>query len=332
MSEHDRGGTDRDAGQDIRRRIGLALALSAVIPLLILTYAVSVHVIPLLDPAVHTRERVALQALLVFTGLLVAAGAVVIRDLVGGLARADEAGRAAHELERAARTRADELGALMSSFARLLGSIEAPAARPADVIERLERAYRELEQTNARLKEFSFKDDVTGLYNRRFFGIRLQEEVGRYRRFGHPLSVVLLDLDGFKAVNDALGHAAGDQTLRVVGDILLRYSRGINVLCRWGGDEFAVLLVETGKAGAESYAKRIRQVLADYPFAHGLRITASFGVATLPDDVPPEAEALVRAADAALYAAKRAGKNRVALAEGPVVTAAPSIESEVQAV
>jgi len=117
-------------------------------------------------------------------------------------------------------------------------------------------------------------------------------------------------------VNDELGHAAGDQTLRVVGDILLKYSRGINVLCRWGGDEFAVLLVETGRAGAETYAERLRTMLAEYPFAHGRPITASFGIATLPDDGAADADALVHAADEALYAAKRGGRNRVAVAAG----------------
>jgi diguanylate cyclase (GGDEF)-like protein len=101
---------------------------------------------------------------------------------------------------------------------------------------------------------------------------------------------------------------------------LLKHSRGINVICRYGGDEFAVLLVETSKAGARLYADRIRQVLATHPFAHGRRVTASFGVASLPEDVAPATEELIRAADEALYAAKRAGKNRV---EGYEATAEP---------
>ena len=312
MKEHSPSGEDIEISRFIRHRIGLALTLSSVIPLLILTYAVVAHVLPLLDPVEEARQRLALQGLLVFTGLLMAAGAFVVWDLAAGLARADEAARAVREIERSTRVRADELGTVMASFARMLGSIDGRAGGMTSFVERLEGAYRELEQTNARLKEFSYKDEVSGLYNRRFFTVRLEEEVSRYQRFGHAVSVVLLDLDNFKTVNDDLGHAAGDQTLRVVGDILLKYSRGINVVCRWGGDEFAVLLVETGRQGAESYAERLRTVLAEYPFAHGHRITASFGVATLPDDVPPDADALVRAADDALYAAKRAGRNRVA--------------------
>jgi len=176
----------------------------------------------------------------------------------------------------------------------------------------LDAAYKELETTNSRLKEFSFKDDVTGLYNRRFFSIRLEEEISRYRRFNHPVSVVLLDLDGFKDVNDRLGHAAGDEILRDIAQILLKHSRGINVISRYGGDEFVVLLVETPKAGARLYADRIRQVVSTYPFSHGCRITASFGVSSLPEDIAAAPDDIVKTADEALYAAKRAGKNKVA--------------------
>ena len=100
---------------------------------------------------------------------------------------------------------------------------------------RVDGLCRELESSNTRLKEFSFTDDVTGLYNRRFFATRLEDEVSRYSRFNQPLSVVMLDIDGFKAVNDELGHAAGDETLRIVGHILqtavAQHRRGLPV--RW---------------------------------------------------------------------------------------------------
>jgi diguanylate cyclase (GGDEF)-like protein len=135
------------------------------------------------------------------------------------------------------------------------------------------------------------------------------------------VSVVLLDLDNFKQLNDELGHAAGDEALRVVGEALVAHSRGINVICRYGGDEFAVLLVETPKSGAECYAERIRAALAGHRFDHGRPVTASFGVAALPDDVGPGGD-LVRAADTALYDAKRAGRNRVCPYQGGSVTIA----------
>ena len=206
-----------------------------------------------------------------------------------------------------------EVESLMDSLARVLATIEQQSAEINQYASRLDNAYREIETSSAQLKEFSFKDEVTGLYNRRFFSIRLEEEVSRYRRFDHPVSVVLMDLDRFKAVNDELGHGAGDETLRGFADILLKHSRGINVICRYGGDEFAVLLVETSKAGARRYADRIRDVLPSHRFSHGRRVTASFGIASLPEDVAPSPDQLIRAADEALYAAKRAGKNRVSL-------------------
>jgi diguanylate cyclase (GGDEF)-like protein len=205
----------------------------------------------------------------------------------------------------------------MQSFSRMLSTVEHQAVEINVFASKLDAAYKELESTNLRLKEYSFKDEVTGLYNRRFFTMRLDEELARYRRFNHPSSVVLLDLDGFKAVNDDLGHMVGDETLRDIAQILQKHSRGINVISRYGGDEFAVLLVETSKAGARLYADRIRQVIGTFPFSHGKQVTASLGVASVPDDEAVTAEDLFRAADEALYSAKRAGKNQVAVSEHP---------------
>jgi diguanylate cyclase (GGDEF)-like protein len=199
----------------------------------------------------------------------------------------------------------------------MLSTVEHQAVEINVFASKLDAAYKELESTNLRLKEYSFKDEVTGLYNRRFFTMRLDEELARYRRFNHPSSVVLLDLDGFKAVNDDLGHMVGDETLRDIAQILQKHSRGINVISRYGGDEFAVLLVETSKAGARLYADRIRQVIGTFPFSHGKQVTASLGVASVPDDEAVTAEDLFRAADEALYSAKRAGKNQVAVSEHP---------------
>jgi diguanylate cyclase (GGDEF)-like protein len=240
-----------------------------------------------------------------------AAGGYLVWDIgrtMAHLAEAMASGQPVPGVER----RRDGAGAVMQAFNKMLGTIEQQAAELSSYASRLDASYKELESTNARLKETSFKDDVTGLYNRRFFSLRLEEELSRYRRFNHPVSVVLLDLDGFKAGNDEFGHAVGDDTLRDIAQILMKHSRGINVVSRYGGDEFAVLLVETSKAGARLYADRIREVVAKYPFSHGKVITASFGVASLPDDEAATAEDLFRAADDALYTAKRGGKNQVA--------------------
>jgi diguanylate cyclase (GGDEF)-like protein len=300
------------AGQRLKQKVVLALVLSAVVPLLVLAYVIQRYVLPDLEPG-DTVQIVGLQVLALFTLLGTIAGGYIIWDLGRTIARMAQMLAHNGTLDRID-DRRDDVGTLMQSFNKMLVTIEQQATDINSFATRLDAAYKELESTNARLKETSFKDDVTGLYNRRFFSLRLEEEISRYRRFNHPVSVVLLDLDGFKAVNDDMGHAVGDETLRDVAQILMKHSRGINVVSRYGGDEFAVLLVETSKAGARLYADRIRVVVSQYPFSHGKRITASFGVASLPDDEASTAEELFRAADEALYAAKRAGKNQVAAA------------------
>jgi len=301
-------------GRLLKRKVLLALALSSLVPLLVLTYVVYRYVRPELSPT-DVKTFYGLHALLLFTVVAMVGGAYIIWDLGRAFAKIAELLSREPKLAELG-GRSDEVGTLMRSFSNMLGTVEQQAIDINTFAMRLDAAYRELEATNAKLKETSFKDEVTGLYNRRFFSLRLEEEISRFRRFNHPVSVVVLDLDGFKSVNDEFGHAVGDETLRDVGQILMKHSRGINVVSRYGGDEFAVLLVETSKSGARLYADRIRQVVATFPYSHGKRVTASFGVASLPDDEASTSEELFRAADGALYAAKRAGKNQV-VAAGP---------------
>jgi len=301
-------------GRLLKRKVLLALTLSSLVPLLVLAYVVYRYVRPELHPADITTFY-GLHALLLSTVLAMVGGAYIIWDLGRAFAKIAELLSREPKLAELG-GRSDEVGTLMRSFSNMLGTVEQQAIDINTFAMRLDAAYRELEATNAKLKETSFKDEVTGLYNRRFFSLRLEEEISRFRRFNHPVSVVVLDLDGFKSVNDEFGHAVGDETLRDVGQILMKHSRGINVVSRYGGDEFAVLLVETSKSGARLYADRIRQVVATFPYSHGKRVTASFGVASLPDDEASTSEELFRAADGALYAAKRAGKNQV-VAAGP---------------
>jgi len=165
------------------------------------------------------------------------------------------------------------------------------------------------------LRELAYRDEVTRLYNRRFFSLRLEEEVVRYRKYGHPVSVMLAELDGVDAIRNELGRAAGDETLRGMAEVLRRHTRGINVVSRYDGSLFAVVLVETSKAGARLYADLIRYVLPSIQFTHHRRVSASFGIASLPDDATAAAEELIRAADEALRAARRASKNRVGVHE-----------------
>ena len=303
------------AGRRLKTRITLALCLSSVVPLVILALVAHVYVLPFLNPLDSLRFFPLLGLLFLALVAMVTGGYMIwdLGRLMERLATLLAEERGIGELA----ARGDEVGTIMSSFSRMLETVERQAAEINSFAMRLDSAYKELENTNIRLKETSFKDEVTGLYNRRFFSVRLEEELSRYRRFNHPVSLVLMDLDGFKAVNDEMGHMVGDETLRDIGQILMKHSRGINVVCRYGGDEFAVLLVETTKAGAQLYADRIRQILEGYPFAHRKPVTGSFGIATLPDDDAKTSDDLIRAADEALYVAKRAGKNQVATTPSP---------------
>ena len=162
---------------------------------------------------------------------------------------------------------------------------------------------------NARLEDLSFKDVSTELYNRRYFALRIDEEVKRHTRFGHPLSLVVLNIDHFGQLNADHGPAAGDEVLREVARLLVKHSRSFTIIARLDGDGFAALLANTPKAGAVTYSQRILGVIAAHPFPQG-PVTASFGVAGLPADAA-SAEDLIAAARRALTDAKRLGRNRV---------------------
>jgi diguanylate cyclase (GGDEF)-like protein len=164
-------------------------------------------------------------------------------------------------------------------------------------------AYAAIAVRSARLEELSFKDPLTEGYNRRYLMLRLYEEVSRASRYSQPLSLILLDLDGFKAINDRWGHDAGDDVLKQIVQLLASQSRRDSVVARYGGDEFIALLPSTTKAAALVYAERMRAIIERYPFQYG-PLTASFGVAGFPDD-PGSVADLIKSADHALYEAKR---------------------------
>lgn len=175
-------------------------------------------------------------------------------------------------------------------------------------------AYATVAVRGARLEELSFRDPLTESYNRRYLALRLDEEVKRSARSGEPLSLILLDLDQFKTVNDRWGHAAGDEVLKEVVQLLVSQSRRYTVVARYGGDEFIALLPNAPKAAALVYAERLRAIVERYPFKYG-PVTASFGVACFPDDTANAGE-LIKSADHALYEAKRQGRNSVAMPAG----------------
>jgi len=172
--------------------------------------------------------------------------------------------------------------------------------------------------TDRKLVEFELArlaatDSLTGLPNRRFFLDMANREVDRVRRFGGPASVAMIDIDHFKDINDTYGHAAGDEALRHLANSFKLSLREVDILARLGGEEFAVLLPGTNETGAKSLAEKMRATLSSTPVSsgpHTFRLTASFGAADLLSDDFDIAAALGRA-DAALYAAKRSGRDCV---------------------
>ncbi|MGV3618810.1 MAG: diguanylate cyclase [Fimbriimonas sp.] len=170
----------------------------------------------------------------------------------------------------------------------------------------------ELEKLNARLMQLARKDGLTDVYNHRAFQERLSEEVARARRNGHPLTLMLGDVDDFKKYNDRFGHVAGDERLQFFGQVLQRATRPSDFVARYGGEEFAIILPETTTEQGLIVGERILETLAQEQGPK--RITASFGLVEFSENCPTPA-ALIETADAALYTAKHTGKNRISVAQ-----------------
>lgn len=177
------------------------------------------------------------------------------------------------------------------------------------------------------LRDQSIRDPLTGLFNRRYLDESLTREQGRCQRKTAPLSVLMLDVDHFKKFNDTHGHGGGDALLSAVGGLLRKISRATDIPCRYGGEEFTVILPETDAMAAAGVADKIRSAIAEMQVMHEgralSRVTASLGVACLPV-AEGSLDALMESADAALYRAKQAGRNRVELASDASTTPVPA--------
>ncbi|RTL53090.1 MAG: diguanylate cyclase [Rhodocyclaceae bacterium] len=179
----------------------------------------------------------------------------------------------------------------------------------------------EIQELQQQLQEQAVRDSLTGLYNRRYLAETLDRELARARRQGHPLSLLLIDLDHFKELNDNHGHRAGDAVLKAVAELLRMDIRSADLACRYGGEEFLIVLPGMGLDKAEEKAESWRQSIEGHLFKvreETLRITASFGVAVYPEH-GRDPDQLIHAADTALYEAKRQGRNRVICAGSAIL-------------
>jgi len=164
-----------------------------------------------------------------------------------------------------------------------------------------------------RVKQLAYLDGLTGIFNRRFFELRIMEEIERARRYGTGMAVIMADIDQFKRLNDEFGHLLGDEVLRQVSSLFHQQVRKIDVVCRYGGEEFAILLTQTNVQQAFAIAEKLRRMVQGWQFPGVPRtITISAGVAAFPTHGLTRDE-MIRAADSGLYAAKQEGRNRVCL-------------------
>lgn len=175
---------------------------------------------------------------------------------------------------------------------------------------RIERAYSQhLEGLSQRLRSLAYQDSLTELYNHRYFYEQLAHEVERANRYSRPVSVILLDLNNFKEVNDTYGHLMGDKLLSLMGKIIKEQVRGADIPARYGGDEFAIILPDTPLRAARSTAEKLSQAIAtgqtSTGISEGVPISASCGVASCPDEARTVSD-LLQLADDRVYSTKRA--------------------------
>ncbi len=173
-----------------------------------------------------------------------------------------------------------------------------------------------------KVRQLAFLDGLTGIFNRRYFETRIAEEIERAQRYQNELSVIMIDIDNFKKLNDEFGHLLGDEALRQVSAIFLQNLRKVDIACRYGGEEFVIVAPQTSGEHAQAVAEKLRKVVEGWSFPGVPRpVTMTAGVASYPANGTTRDE-LVKAADGALYVAKQAGRNRVQVAGSGLPTTA----------
>jgi diguanylate cyclase (GGDEF)-like protein len=178
----------------------------------------------------------------------------------------------------------------------------------------------QLKKENNHLRSLTLTDALTGLYNTRFFTMQLEIEIARTRRTGQPSSMMMIDLDNFKLLNDTMGHVHGNRFLLKTANTLREQLRPTDIVCRYGGDEFAVIMPATDLFDAARIATRLQQAIAEIPLKKLLPISASIGVAEYAAESKGGSDEFVHQADMALYKAKKNGKNQVFYAGKPEKT------------
>jgi len=293
----------------------VAYSLMSILPILIILYLSFQYILP----TIPMEERLAftdpiVQAMIWSVVLFPLLGLYMVITMAKRIEKLAEAIRVMEEQipekpeSKIVPDTQDEIGTLSKQFFEMRDIITKQ-------MEQLNESNLKVLDANKRLQEMSIRDGLTTLFNRRHFDGRLEEEVQRARRYARKFALEMIDIDHFKRVNDTYGHTCGDEILKQIAQIMKENTRETDVICRYGGEEFSILLIETDEESAYDHAERLRETVAASPFTNGQdplneKVTISVGVAFFPQD-GGDPQRLVESADGALYAAKRGGRNQV---------------------
>lgn len=293
----------------------VAYSLMSILPILIILYLSFYYILP----TIPMEERLAftdpiVQAMIWSVVLFPLLGLYMVITMAKRIEKLAEAIRVMEEQlpekveSKTVPDTQDEIGTLSKQFFEMRDIITKQ-------MEQLNESNLKVLDANQRLQEMSIRDGLTTLFNRRHFDGRLEEEAQRARRYARKFALEMIDIDHFKRVNDTYGHTCGDEILKQIAQIMKENTRETDVICRYGGEEFSILLIETDEESAYDHAERLRETVAASPFTNGQdplseKVTISVGVAFFPQD-GGDPQRLVESADGALYAAKRGGRNQV---------------------
>lgn len=294
--------------ENFKRNFFVSFILSSTLPLLIMIYITYKHVIPILTPdqitGLETIFTYGLLTMLLPPLLSFMLGSKWVNS-IESISKEIKSKAAQIVGERRDFKEENEFVIIHQGFNELHDELQSK-------MEMLNEVSKKLMDSNVKLKELATTDELTSLYNRRYFDLRLAEESSRSDRYKNELSLIMIDFDDFKKHNDAYGHQTGDKLLRDMAKLIRSSVRKSDMVFRYGGDEFAVLVLGCEIAKAEQVAKSLVERVSDYQFTSLKgqlieRITISCGVACYEGNM----EALVAEADRCLFSAKNAGKGHV---------------------
>lgn len=300
----------------LKRKVLLSFVVSSLLPLLTVFYMFYSLKTPEGELLLPGRTLFSFDMVMIFILLLSVLGVTINLNIVKSVrGLLEETRRAYGEGVPDEEQETDEVAQLSRSFSILMGKVNEQMGLLSSFEQEITTTQEQLKHSQANLKRQATEDTLTGLFNRRLFDRRLEEEVKRAKRYNRPLCFLMIDIDNFKRVNDQFGHQAGDTVLKELADILKSSFRVENVVTRYGGEEFAIIFPEADLASTKRAAERVRLTIEGHLFLKEvmkseLRMTVSMGIASLDGRSEGGAE-LLRNADEALLLAKRQGKNRI---------------------